>query len=127
MSSQPWGKLKVFDLWVNKVSTSALAFDDCTRLSRSTAQVIEDLGLLCAQVAVSTVTESERLLFRKLHYPGIYRCVARYGYGDRVRMDTKFVIKLLDKASPRQSWLPVLLPHCLQTANTYQKYHPHSC
>ncbi|DBA83964.1 TPA: Potassium transporter, variant 2 [Trebouxia sp. C0004] len=51
------------------------------------------------QVAVSTVTESERLLFRKLHYPGIYRCVARYGYSDRVRMDTKFVIKLLDKAS----------------------------
>ena len=51
------------------------------------------------QVAVSTVTESERLLFRKLHYPGIYRCVARYGYGDRVHMDTKFVIKLLDKAS----------------------------
>ena len=52
-----------------------------------------------AQVAVSTVTESERLLFRKLHYPGIYRCVARYGYGDRVHMDNKFVIKLLDKAS----------------------------
>ncbi|DBA74693.1 TPA: hypothetical protein ACH3X2_009358 [Trebouxia sp. C0005] len=53
--------------------------------------------LTIRQVAVSTVTESERLLFRKLHYPGIYRCVARYGYGDRVRMDTKFVIKLLDK------------------------------
>lgn len=50
-----------------------------------------------AQVAVSTVMERERLLFRKLPYPGIYRCVARYGYRDQVRMDTKFVIKLLDK------------------------------
>lgn len=49
------------------------------------------------QVAVSTVMESERLLFRKLPYPGIYRCVARYGYRDRVHMDSKFVTKLLDK------------------------------
>ena len=51
------------------------------------------------QVAVSTVTDSERLLFRKLHYPGIYRCVARYGYCDRVDRGTMFVIKLLDKVS----------------------------
>lgn len=43
------------------------------------------------------MSESERLLFRKLRYPGIYRCVARYGYRDRVHMDNKFVIKLLDK------------------------------
>ena len=50
-----------------------------------------------AQVAVSTVMEPERLLFRKLPYPGIYRCVARYGYRDRVQMDSKFVTKLLDK------------------------------
>ena len=49
------------------------------------------------QVPVSTVTDSERLLFRKLHYPGIYRCVARYGYHDQVHMGSKFVIKLLDK------------------------------
>ena len=41
--------------------------------------------------------EPERLLFRKLPYPGIYRCVARYGYRDRVHMGTKFVTKLLDK------------------------------
>ena len=45
------------------------------------------------------MTEAERLLFRKLPYPGIYRCVARYGYRDRVHMGPKFVIKLLDKAS----------------------------
>lgn len=49
------------------------------------------------QVAVSTVMEPERLLFRKLPYPGIYRCVARYGYRDRVHMDSTFVTKLLDK------------------------------
>ena len=55
---------------------------------------------LCMQVPVSTVTESERLLFRKLHYPGIYRCVARYGYHDRVNMGSKFVVKLLDKVRP---------------------------
>ena len=52
------------------------------------------------QVPVSTVTDSERLLFRKLHYPGIYRCVARYGYHDQVHMGSKFVIKLLDKVMP---------------------------
>ncbi|KAL3139069.1 Potassium transporter [Trebouxia sp. C0010 RCD-2024] len=53
--------------------------------------------LTVRQVAVSTVMEKERLLFRKLPYPGIYRCVARYGYRDQVRMDNKFVTKLLDK------------------------------
>ncbi|KAL3160267.1 hypothetical protein ABBQ38_009749 [Trebouxia sp. C0009 RCD-2024] len=53
--------------------------------------------LTIRHVAVSTVTDSERLLFRKLHYPGSYRCVARYGYRDLVDMGTKFVIKLLDK------------------------------
>ena len=53
--------------------------------------------MVYAQVAVSTVMEKERLLFRKLPYPGIYRCVARYGYRDQVRMDSKFVTKLLDK------------------------------
>ena len=57
------------------------------------------MALACLQVAVSTVTEQERLLFRKLHYPGIYRCVARYGYRDRVHMGSKFVTKLLDKVS----------------------------
>ncbi len=62
-----------------------------------TSRTFETAVLL--QVAVSTVTESERLLFRKLHYPGIYRCVARYGYRDRVHMGSKFVIKLLDKVS----------------------------
>ena len=41
--------------------------------------------------------EPERLLFRKLPYPGIYRCVARYGYRDHVHMGGKFVTKLLDK------------------------------
>ncbi|KAL3134370.1 hypothetical protein ABBQ38_006625 [Trebouxia sp. C0009 RCD-2024] len=59
---------------------------------------MHDKGILRGVAgAVSTVTDSERLLFRKLHYPGIYRCVARYGYRDRVDMGTKFVIKLLDK------------------------------
>lgn len=53
------------------------------------------------QVAVSTVMEPERLLFRKLPYPGIYRCVARYGYRDRVHMGGKFVTKLLDKVCTR--------------------------
>lgn len=51
------------------------------------------------QVAVTTVTEAERLLFRKLAYPGIYHCVARYGYGDQVQMGVPFVTKLLDKVS----------------------------
>lgn len=46
------------------------------------------------------MTEAERLLFRKLHYPGIYRCVARYGYRDRIHMGTMFVTKLLDKVCP---------------------------
>ncbi|KAL3152408.1 hypothetical protein ABBQ32_001459 [Trebouxia sp. C0010 RCD-2024] len=53
--------------------------------------------LTVRQVAVSTVEERERLLFRKLPYPGIYRCVARYGYRDQVHMDSMFVTKLLDK------------------------------
>ena len=69
----------------------------CQRISPCSAcpQIIS----VSIQVAVSTVTEAERLLFRKLPYPGIYRCVARYGYRDRVHMGNKFVIKLLDKAS----------------------------
>lgn len=61
--------------------------------------MLSPLRSVSVQVAVSTVTEAERLLFRKLPYPGIYRCVARYGYRDRVHMGPKFVIKLLDKAS----------------------------
>ena len=54
---------------------------------------------VCVQVAVTTVTETERLLFRKLPYPGIYHCVARYGYGDQVQMGVPFVTRLLDKVS----------------------------
>jgi len=73
-------------------------------------------------VAVSTVSESERLLFRKLHYPGIYRCVARYGYRDRVHMDTKFVIKLLDKVHQHcwslVAFLACNINGCLVMCNT---------
>ncbi|KAL0023251.1 hypothetical protein WJX79_010795 [Trebouxia sp. C0005] len=69
--------------------------------------------LTIRQVAVSTVSESERLLFRKLRYPGIYRCVARYGYRDRVHMDNKFVIKLLDKVNE----VDPSVAHVVQQAN----------
>ena len=58
---------------------------------------------MSAQVAVSTVEERERLLFRKLPYPGIYRCVARYGYRDQVQMDSKFITKVLDKVSTQST------------------------
>ena len=47
--------------------------------------------------------ERERLLFRKLPYPGIYRCVARYGYRDQVQMDSKFITKVLDKVSTQST------------------------
>ena len=45
------------------------------------------------------MTEAERLLFRKLPYPGLYHCVARYGYGDQVQMGVPFVTRLLDKVT----------------------------
>lgn len=62
-------------------------------------QVFANATKICVQVAVTTVTEAERLLFRKLPYPGIYHCVARYGYGDQVQMGVPFVTRLLDKVS----------------------------
>ena len=65
-----------------------------------------DVTALCAmQVAVTTVTEAERLLFRKLPYPGIYHCVARYGYGDTVKLGTPFVTRLLDKVAEPHTFL----------------------
>lgn len=69
------------------------------------------------QVAVTTVTEAERLLFRKLPYPGIYHCVARYGYGDTVKMGTPFVTRLLDKvgaAAALTSLAHQLKLHCIE-------------
>lgn len=70
-------------------------------------------------MAVSTVEERERLLFRKLPYPGIYRCVARYGYRDQVHMDSMFVTKLLDKVcTQRNGVLPRVQP-CSSQRNAH--------
>jgi hypothetical protein len=46
---------------------------------------------------VATVTEAERLLIAKVQYPGLYRCVARYGWRDEVHMGLQFTAALLKK------------------------------
>lgn len=48
-------------------------------------------------VPVPTVTEQERLLFQKMPYAGVYRCVVRYGYHDVVNQGQEFVKTLLEK------------------------------
>ena len=97
--------------WINKLSrdmTTALLL--VLTLSSERHQAQDTMTGGCVQVAVSTVTQAERLLFRKLPYPGIYHCVARYGYRDRVRMDSMFVTKLLDKVCPLSCALALLQP-----------------
>ena len=47
------------------------------------------------QVAVTSVSEAERLLVVPTVYPGIIRCVARYGYHDTIHHDSAFVNSVL--------------------------------
>lgn len=47
------------------------------------------------QVAVSSVGPEERLLIVPTRHPGVLRCVARYGYQDRVNHGTAFVADML--------------------------------
>ena len=72
-------------------------------------------------MAVPTVSPSESLLVFRTIYPGVLRCVARYGYTDVIRHDSKFVASILAQVGTYVSTPNLLLmnPCCIAHAANF--------
>ncbi|KAK9792666.1 hypothetical protein WJX73_004356 [Symbiochloris irregularis] len=70
-----------------------------TFLSRSGSLPQTTIILTVRRVAVSNVSETERLVVAPTIYPGVLRCVARYGYTDIVDHDPAFIASILAQAA----------------------------